>query len=547
MRDEKNTKTPETLIFGGFRYDCNTGQLTDPTEKIVHMRSQSADVLAVLAQNAGEIVSKDDLMESVWRGVVTTDDSLVQCIADIRRAVGREAIKTFPKRGYQLNFEIDEKITPLNKSGIRRPLWLGLVACLALAAVLAIRMLRPDHGQNTTVLPIVMQENTLAVLPFANLSGNPEIQYFSNGLSADLSTDLSKVTGLTVISHASSFKYPNAESGFKKIAQDLGVRYLVRGTVRHEADRVRINVALVDVLDGFNIWADRYDRERSNPFDVQEEVTREIVGALSLVLGMESVERRVEPDAYYTLLRGLESLRELSASANAEARQYFLRAIALDPQYARAHASIAITFARETVLQTSEYSESSIEKGLEAAITAIQLNPDIPEAYYALGWLNLGVKEFDNALAAARHAIKLDSNYSEGYALLAEVALYAGDLNESLIAIKRAKLLHPHHPPSYHWTEGHILYQLGRFEDAQLVLEEAANLNNHFYQGLIVLAANYGQLGNSEAASLILSREKIKKPPLDAVKLASKIPYGIQKRRAVLIDGLRKAEVDQVQ
>lgn len=400
-----------------------------------------------------------------------------------------------------------------------------------------------EAGQEAIVPPIVKRENTLAVLPFHNLGGDTEIQYFSDGLSQDLTTDLSKVKGLTVISYASSFDYPNAESGFKTIARELGVRYLVRGTVRHNADRVRINVSLVDPLDGFNIWTDRYERARSNPFDVQEEVTRQIVNALSLTLETDKEElKQIDPDAYYMLLRGLEPLRELTASGSADARVFFERALALDPQYARAYASIAVSYGREMILRYSdETSEASVKKGLEAAITATILDPNIPHAYYAIGLLNLVIKEYDNALAAVRHAIKLDRNYSDGYALLAEVALYGGDLNEALIAIKRAKLLHPHHPYSYDWIEGNILYQLGRFDDAKPFLEKAVNLSPQFYQGLITLAANYGQQGYIELASSVLSKARAMEPDRDVVNAVSQMPFESEERRNALIGGLQKS------
>ena len=402
---------------------------------------------------------------------------------------------------------------------------------------------QPDSQPEAVVPPVVIQENTLAVLPFHNLDGNTEIQYFSDGLSEDLTTDLSKVKGLTVISYASSIDYPNAESGFKTIARELGVRYLVRGTVRHNADRVRINVSLIDPLDGFNIWTDRYERARSNPFDVQEEVTRQIVNALSLTLKADKSElKQIDPGAYYMLLRGLEPLRTLTASGSAEARVFFERALALDPQYARAYASIAVSYGREMILRYSdETSEASVKKGLEAAITATILDPNIPHAYYAVGLLNLVIKEYDNALAAVRHAIALDGNYADGYALLAEVALYGGDLSEALIAIKRAKLLHPHHPYSYDWIEGNILYQLGRFDDAQPFLEQAVELSPQFYQGLITLAANYGQQGSIELASVVLSKIKAIEPDRDVITAVSQVPFGLTERRNALIEGLQKA------
>jgi TolB-like protein len=378
MRHEKNTKRREVLVLGAFRYDRATRLLTDADHKIVHMRRQSEDVLSVLAANAGEVVSKDALFEAVWPGIATTDDSLVQCIADIRRTLGRSVVETFPKRGYRLcpgaGSGLGEQV---NGTGWRR----SLVAAGILAAIAALPLLAPQWRPVDTPEafdpPVFLPDRTLAVLPFANLSGDPRLRYFSDGLSEDLTTDLSKVDQLTVISHASSFDFRDAERAFREIAEDLGVRYLVRGTVRHHGDRVRINVSLMDPYDGVNLWAERFDRESRNPFDVQEEITRQIVRALSLTLGVEQGDpKRIEPDAYYMLLRGLEPLRARTARGNLEARQYFERALELYPEYARAHANIAITYGRETLFRYSdETSRASIERGLEAAITAIRIGP----------------------------------------------------------------------------------------------------------------------------------------------------------------------------
>lgn len=550
MRPENNTKPAETLLLGSFRYEPATEQLTDPDGKIVHLRRQSADVLAVLAAHDGEIVSKEVLIETVWPGIATTDDSLVQCIADIRRTLGREVVQTFPKKGYRLqSTEPAEKRTdpktPRSPSLKQLAGGAALLVCLALA-IFALSMLAPTPapegvGGQAIVPPTVQSNNTLAVLPFVNLSADAQLRFFSDGLSEDLTTDLSKVPQLTVISHASSFDYPNAERGFRQIAEDLGVRYLVRGTVRHDGDRVRINVSLIDPFGGLNLWSERYDRDRRDPFDVQEDVTRQVTKALSLELGVpETVPQRIEPDAYYMLLKGLEPLRELTASGNAEARSYFLRALELDPEYARAHANVAVTYGRETLHRhPDDISDTSIADGLQAAITAIQLDPTIPHAYYALGVLNLAIKEYDNALAAARHAIQLDVNYSDGYALLAEAGVLGGDLDEALAAIRRARLLHPHHPFSYHWIEGHILFQLRRFDDAQPLLEAAVEANPSFLQARIVLAANYGHQGNVAKAQSMLNATRESHPEFASV--LSQMPYRYDDRSGNLSEGLRKA------
>jgi TolB-like protein/DNA-binding winged helix-turn-helix (wHTH) protein/Tfp pilus assembly protein PilF len=544
MKHEKGTNPQEFLAIGAIKYDRTTGTLTNADGTIVHMRRQSADVLAVLARSEGEIVGKETLIDSVWPGIATTDDSLIQCIADIRRTLGRDAVETFPKKGYRLRSNHDADAGRRTSARGRR-LRVALAGCLLATAVGAAWVSWPVRpgDEGAIVPPVVSQEQTLAVLPFVNLSGDPDLSYFSDGLSEDLTTDLSKVVGLTVISQASSFDFRNAESGFGEIAQDLGVRYLVRGTVRRYGDRVRINVALVDSRDGFNLWTERFDTDTQDPFSVQDSVLRQIVRALSLTLDIEEPpSQRTEPDAYDMLLRGLEPFREYTAAGNIEARAYFERALKLDPEYARAYAYIAITYGRETVFRYSdEISRPSIQKGLEAAITAIRLDPARPDAYFALGMLNLALGEYDNALAAARHSIRLDGNYSDGYALLGEVAVHGGDLDEALTAIRRAKLLHPHYPFSYDWIEGHILFQLGRYDEAEPLLEAAVEGNPGFYRGLITLAANFGQQGNASSAGKALAAALAINPDLALDREAAQTPYRFEERRRRLADGLRLA------
>ena len=542
MNSEKKTKLRDDVPLGTHIFDRTKGELRDLSGNVVHMRKQSTDVLATLSRHEGEVVSKDDIITAVWRGVATTDDSLVQCIADIRRTLGSEAVETFPKRGYRLR---PNRLSQVPQIGVVRRTWYvaGVLGAIILTVVLW-AFLRPALKEEMAIVPpVIIAERTLAVLPFANLSDDPELRFFSDGLSEDLTTELSKVVGLTVIANASSFNFRNAESGFKQIAEDLGVRFLVRGTVRHRSERVRINVSLVDPLDGFNIWSERFDSEIGGTFDVRDEVMRQIVQALSLKLTTDAkTGSRIEPDAYFMLLRGLEAQRRSAAGGNLEARAYFERALQLDPQYARAHASLALTYGRDTEFGIpSKVSTQSIEKGLEAAITAIQLDPDIPHAYFALGVLNLALREYDHALAAVRHAIVLNRNYSDGYALLAEAAVYGGDLEEALTAIQRAKRLHPRHPHTYHWIEGLILFQMGRFDEAQFFLEASVASDPGFFQGQITLAANFGQQGESKLAAEALAKARKINSALLLDPETEDTTYRFEDRHLRLAEGLRLA------
>lgn len=509
------------------------------------MRKQSADVLAMLAKNIGQTVSKDALVKTIWPDVVTTDDSLVQCIADIRRAIGREAIKTYPKKGYQLQPSKNTSPKPNatdNKSKYRIVVTLPIGILLLTGLVYTLWPSQTDISRNSTQPHTEIQGISIAVLPFTILGGREDVQFFSDGLSEDLTTDLSKVPGLTVISSASSFDFPGAEHGLKKIAQILGVHYLVRGTVRSHDNQLRLNVSLIDPYDGFNLWAERYDKAEQDPFDVQEKITSHIVNSLSLTFdGHNSASQTINPDAYYMLLKGLEPLRKRTLIGNAQARGYFEQALDLDPQYARAYASIALSYGREITLQDSNnISPASIENGLNASIAAIQIDANIPQAYLALGLLNLSLEEYDNALAAAHHAVELDVNYSDGYALLAELALYAGDLEEALTAIRWAKRLHPRHPPSYTWIEGHILYLLKYFDEALPLLEQLTSNNPNFLSGLTTLAATYIQLGQSHKAADVFAKAQSVNDDIDPIEIVKQTKYRYSERREMLLEDLQK-------
>ncbi len=537
----------ETLLIGQARYDRETSVLTGADGAPIHLRKQSAGVLAVLAAHPGTVVSRDILIEEVWKDIATTDDSLIQCIGDIRRALGKEAIQTYPKIGYLLvarALEEDPQAAPAHHR-LRTAMALGVVFLLAIGLLAwAIRNPAGTPEDSVAIVPPgISPDKTLAVLPFVNLGGGAEMQFFGDGLSEDLTTDLSRIPDLTVIAYASSGDYPDAETSFRDIASDLGVRYLVRGTVRHAGDRVRINVSLIDPFEGSNIWAERFDRVKQDPFDVQEDVTLAIVDALSLSLDAEIAPLRVAPDAYFMLLRGLEPLRENSPDGNRRAREFFSKALDLEPNYARAYANIAVTYGRDTMFDYSgALGRQSIEQGLAAAITAIQLEPDLPNAYFALAVLNLAIGEHDKALAAARHSIRLNRNFADGYAALSEAGVYGGDLNEALAAIQHAKRLHPHHPASYDWIEGHVLFQLGDAKAARPLLEVTVEMNPGFVPAFATLAAVYVELGEPDRAHSVLAALKAVEPRFSVDRFLASTSYVAKARLMRLADPIKKID-----
>ncbi len=537
------------LLIGQGRYDLETGALIAADGAPIHLRKQSADVLAALSSRAGEVVDREALVQAVWKDIATTDDSLIQCIGDIRRALGKDVIETYPKIGYRLVAAAETPDPPTRRPHIRSRLFAAVGALVLLAAGLGLWLNSGsggfDAGRTAIVPPRIVPDKTLAVLPFVNLGGGVELQFFGDGLSEDLTTDLSKIPDLTVIAFASSGDFPQAEAGFKEIADNLGVRYLVRGTVRHSNDRVRINVSLIDPFEGVNVWAERFDRVRQDPFDVQEDVTRAIVDALSLSLNANAVPSRVATDAYFMLLRGLEPLRDGTIEGNHRARKYFEKALELEPNYARAHAYIAVAHGRDMMFDyTAPSQRQSVQPGLQAAIAAIQLDPDIPNAYFALAILNLAIGENDKALAAARHSIQLNRNFAEGYAILAEAAVYGGDLEEAREAIQHAKRLHPHHPARLDWIEAHVHLQLGDAEAARGLLETTVEEASGFAAAFVLLAATYAELGEHERAKSVLAALRAQQPGFQVDQFVASAPFASEDRRQRLDDALQRVNRD---
>lgn len=398
----------------------------------------------------------------------------------------------------------------------------------------------------TDTLTALGNKPSIAVLPFSNTSNEPHDVYFSDGLSEDLITELSRVSGLRVVARRSSFFFREGESSNDQISDKLGVRFILDGSVRREGDRVRINASLIDTHNDLILWADRYDEQLADVLSLQDKLTTRIVRALSITL-TESEEKRmidsrvVNPVAYDLLLRGLQPFRDFTAEGNVLARQLFTDAVDADPSFARAHANLALTYGRDVVFRYTRKNAMNISLGLEAADTALSLDPDLPQTQFALAVLSLADRQHDDALSAARRSVYLDPNYADGYAVLAQALSYGGLLEESLFAIRSAKLLNPLYPFGYLFVEGHIRYLQGEYEKALPLLREVVDRNADFTVGRLVLAANYAQLGLLDDAQWQLFELAALDSRITLDSEISESMYKERQHRDHLVDGLRKA------
>ena len=265
-----------TIRVNGRDADLARGTVSDGRNAAVALRPQSLTILKLLVVKPGVLVSRDEIMSAVWPNIAVTDDSLVQCVTEIRKALGDDRhaiIKTVPKRGYVFESGAQEETSPVAKS------WTAFAAAIAVALAIVGVLLwynRPPPGS--------VQRQSIAVLPFENLSDDPQQVFFADGIAEDLLTDISRLSGVFVIARNSSFAYRGKAADARLVARELGVRYVLEGSVRRAGGQVRINVQLVDGTTGSQQWAERYDGVYADIFALQDRVTKAVVGALAVQL-----------------------------------------------------------------------------------------------------------------------------------------------------------------------------------------------------------------------------------------------------------------------
>src|SRR5712692_2271240 len=378
----------------------------------------------------------------------------------------------------------------------------------------------------TLVLP---DKPSIAVLPFANMSGDPEQEYFSDGITEDLITDLSKLSGLFVISRNSVFLYKGKAVKPEQVSRELGVRYLLEGSVRKAGSRVRITAQLIDATTGYHLWAERYDRELQDIFALQDEVTQKIVAALEVKLteGEQGRLGRAPTDnleAYDCFLRGLEYHAQRTQGANAQARQMFERAIALDPEFAAAYAFLGRTYLMEMIYQWNQDPQTQ-ETIFALGQQAVTLDDSQPAAHETLGLAYLGKKQHAQAIAEAEKAVALDPNYADAYVTLAEILSFAGRPQEAISLVEQAMRLNPRYPFSYLWALGHAYRLVGRLEEAIIALKRVVMRNPDQITAHVLLAVIYSELGREEGARAEVAEILRISPHYSLEVVRQRIPY----------------------
>ena len=353
----------------------------------------------------------------------------------------------------------------------------------------------PNPGPNGT-------RQSIAVLPFTNMSGDPEQEYFSDGISEDIITDLSKIAGLTVIARNSSFTYKGRSVDVREIGRELGVRSVLEGSIRRAGQRVRITAQLIDATSGSHLWAERYDRDLTDIFAVQDEVTTQIVGALKVTLSPAEKARLVEKEpsniaAYDCVLRGREIMlgKDKNRETFVEAVTYFKKALELDANYSQAYASLGFAHMFDYQNRWSDDPDKSLKLAREYAQKAIDNDPNEPLAHGAAALTAIFEKDFDRAQAEVDRTLALNPSSALAHNLLGTIRSYSGRPLEAIPAIEQAMRLDPAFRPQFLHFLGIAYLLAGKYETAAAMLRQRILLVPNTDFSRAVLAATLGHLG----------------------------------------------------
>lgn len=495
------------VIFGPFVFDAERQTLLRQGS-IVHLGHKGLLLLRALLEADGAVVTKSTLMDAAWPNTMVEESNLTVQIAALRRclddAPGKdEWIVTVPGVGYRF-VHSDRTVAD------------GAAATAALAGKTAI-----------------------AVMPFENMSSDPEQDYFTLGLTDDLITDLSKAPGLLVIARNSSFALKGLDLDARELAGKLGVRYLVEGSVRRTVDRLRINAQLIDAASNSHIWGDRFDRDLADVFTLQDEIVARIVEALSGALpGTRDVtHRRTESlEAYDLFIRGKAQLSQASGSTVA-GRDLLLGAIHLDPTFADAYAWLAHGL-RVAWSRDGEPEGSLRPKARDAAQQAITLDPRNADARWSHGLVLAYDGLLDDGIAEVEAALQLNPNHADAWAFMTDLMVLDGQVSRGLDCARHAMRLNPYPPAVYYWYLGVAHYAAGQYEEAVRTLSHEAT---HRLASQRILAASLAQLGRQDEARAEARQFLSAYPEFTATRWGRVLPFRNDEDRNHFIEGYVKA------
>jgi TolB-like protein/DNA-binding winged helix-turn-helix (wHTH) protein len=508
---EIEPKSAETITFGGFVFLAKSKELRTVEGKAVNLRSQSAEVLSVLASRPGEIVSKDALMQAVWPDTFVTDDSLTQCIADIRRALGDDAhliVETLPKRGYRLNADPSDAVGSIiagaEPSQARSPRRNFILAALVLVAAAIGVYYGTEVWRGAPARSSDMPR--IAILAFDDFSTGADVGYLSDAVAEGIITELARSKTYAVIARNSSFRYRGQPIDVRQIGDELGVDYLLEGSQQKIGDRLKVTAQLLNAHDGSHVWANTYNQEIGDLFVVQEEIIRTLA---------DRVGRRIErplpkSDAaqvsalHYALMGFAETAKDFSAAGNELLRQFSLKAIEADSNSQFGYIGLAFAYRNDALFWHKQENnpDEALKRGAEYADKAILLAPDDANAHYVRAKIHTEAGEIEQAIAQYDQAIALNPSASNILAGSAAPLIFAGRIDEAIDRIEQAKGIDPFHPDWFHWDMGWALWEKNDCGAALTAMRKMSRIPAGAHR---MLAGIHACLGNKREAQEALA------------------------------------------
>jgi TolB-like protein len=508
------------------RRELSRGGLGVPVEP------QVFDLLVFLLENRDRVVSKDHLIDKIWGGRIVADSTLTSRINAARKAIGdtgsnQKLIRTVPRKGFRF---VGAVLTQLSSAGTDD----SVAAPGDDARLPRSELPQPDRP-------------AIAVLPFTNMSGDREQEYFSDGISEDIITALSKLRWFFVIARNSSFVYKGRSVHIGQVAKELGVRYVVEGSVRKSGDQVRISAQLNDVSTGSHIWAERYDRNLADVFAVQDEITESIVAAIEPQLyAAENFRAQRKPpgslDAWDLVMRALSHFWRVTRQDNVVTQALLEKAIAIDPHYGQALGVLATSHIFGAHMGWADM-RAAVPIAERAALAAVEADSEDAWAHHGLAYTYLFARRFDDAIAEFELALRLNPNFSFAQAFYGVTLCYSGRWQEGDLAVRRALRLSPRDPSStlYYGIAAYAQFIGHKYDEAIRLARESLRQRSDFVGGHRVLTAAAGMAGYDEVAKAALQELRRAQPNISLAWIANELPMQRCSDQEHYLEGFRRA------
>jgi adenylate cyclase len=510
-------------FFEEYAFDTDRRELRRGPD-IVSIAPQVFDLLDYLIRNRERVVSKDDLINAIWNGRSVSDAALTTRLNVARGAIGdsgeeQRLIKTLPRKGFRFIGQVREARETAGP--------------------------KPGEAAPETSLA-VPDKPSIAVLPFENLSGDPEQEYFADGIAEDVLTTLSKIPQLLVIARNSSFVFKGQVRDIREIGRMLGARYVLEGSVRKAGNRVRLAAQLIDSLNGSHVWADRFEGDLDDVFELQDRITQDVVAALEvrLTLGEEMRvwrKRAGSPLVYEHYLKGQTFYVNFAKHTHAQARSEAEQALAINPAFTPALCLLGFTLSDQARFGWQKDEATAHEAALECAARALAIDPDSDDAYLVLAYAHLFQRRHDAALAAGEKAIALCPNSARAFHVAAMVHGYAGDFRRAAQYEQQAQRLSPLSRNESMADEARARFHLGDLVAARDIASRVLIDKPRWLTAQTVLAAALWSLGSEDEARVVVRRILDNHPNLTASRWAQGLPYRHQKDLDALVTPLRLA------